>query len=306
MPKSFDLPTPHGDKLASLLQNDKLPKVDKPNVESAQKRYAAWRDQLKAVTGSSEDIVRTMVAVLNEYKLYLDVELIFDSKQDFLYRQKGQLKLDNSVLEEFLPLLVTTVLAEELKGLELSFGPVGSFAALRFDETIKSMRSGAAMSIRSKDQDFAISRKLYVRASHHPDFQDVVTSETNIAYVATEIKTNLDKTMFQEAAATALDVKSVAPGTRYYLLCDWLDMTPTNTTNTAIDEVLILRRAKRLGASIRSAFSTVTGRSHSRSSYLKYLTEHPLDPGPFSRYVGHIRSLVVDDTEDDVLARGFF
>ena len=292
--------------MASLLQNDKLPKVDRPNVESAQKRYAAWRGQLKAVTGSSEDIVRIMVAVLNEYKLYLDVELIFDSKQDFLYRQKGQLKLDNSVLEEFLPLLVTTVLAEELKGLELSFGPVSSFAALRFDETVKSMRSGAAMAIRSKDQDFAISRKLYIRASHHPDFQDVVTSETNIAYVATEIKNQSRQDNVSGSGCDGLGRQICSPGTRYYLLCDWLDMTPTNTTNTAIDEVIILRRAKRLGASIRSAFSTATGRSDSRSSYLKYLTEHPLDPGPFARYVGHIRSLVINDTEDDVLARGFF
>ena len=163
------------------------------------------------------------------------------------------------------------------------------------------------MTIRSKDQDFAISRKLYVRTSHDEDFQDSVTSETNIAYVATEIKTNLDKTMFQEAAATALDVKSVAPGTRYYLLCEWLDMTPTNTANTAIDEVLILRRAKRLSASVRSAFGTEAGRYRNRDdAYLQYLREHPLDPEPFSRYVGHIRNLVSDATEEDVLTRGFF
>jgi hypothetical protein len=47
-----------------------------------------------------------MAALLNQYRLFIYVELVFDSPQDFLYRQKGQLKLDNSVIEEFLPHLV--------------------------------------------------------------------------------------------------------------------------------------------------------------------------------------------------------
>lgn len=50
--------------------------------------------------------------------------------------------------------------------------------------------------------------------------------ETNIAYLACECKTNLDKTMFQEASATALDLKSTVPSAKYLLLCEWLDMTP--------------------------------------------------------------------------------
>lgn len=202
--------------------------------------------------------------------------------------------------------MVTTVFSEELSDLDLAFGPVNSFASLRFEENIRTVRNGAGMMIRSKAQDFAISRKLYISASHRQDFQDSVTSETNIAYVATEIKTNLDKTMFQEATATALDVKSVAPATRYYLLCEWLDMTPISTTNTAIDEILILRRAKRISSNVRSAFSTAEGRRRNRSSYAAYLTEHPLDPEPFSRYISHIRRLISDDTEETVLARGFF
>lgn len=34
------------------------------------------------------------------------LDLIFDNLSDFLYRQKGQLKLDNSIIEEFLPWLL--------------------------------------------------------------------------------------------------------------------------------------------------------------------------------------------------------
>ena len=42
-----------------------------------------------------------MVGLLNEYKQYIDLNVIFDSDNNFLYRQKGQLKLDNTVIEEF-------------------------------------------------------------------------------------------------------------------------------------------------------------------------------------------------------------
>ena len=302
----FSLSSPHGDKLRSLLDNSKLPESDKPKVEHALEQYGNWIARLNAVEGSADYITRAMVDLLNEYKLFIDVELIFDSSENFLYRQKGQLKLDNSVLEEFIPILVTSAFSEELKDLDLSFGPVNSFASLRFEENVRVAVSGAGMTIRSKAQDFAISRKLYISASHYPNFQESISAETNLAYAATEIKTNLDKTMFQEATATALDVKSVAPGTRYYLLCEWLDMTPISTTNTAIDEIIILRRAKRIQAGVRSAFATAEGRRRNRSSYVSFLTEHPLDPESFIRYLSHIRRLVFDDPEETILARGFF
>ncbi len=46
-----------------------------------------------------EDRVNKLVDLLNDYRLYLDVEVIFDREADFLYRQKGQTKLDNSVID---------------------------------------------------------------------------------------------------------------------------------------------------------------------------------------------------------------
>ena len=162
------------------------------------------------------------------------------------------------------------------------------------------------MTIRSKDQDFAISRKLFLRASHRSSFKEAVTEETNIAYIAAEIKTNLDKTMFQEAAATALDVKSVVPGARYYLLCEWLDMTPISTTTTAIDEVIVLRKNKRLSSSVRSEFASAGGRKRGRESYLEYLTNNPFSVDTFSRFLSHVRTLVANDAEENVLSRGYF
>jgi hypothetical protein len=302
----FDLPAPHGDKLKALVQNEKLPVEDKPHVQQAIVRYEGWLERLKAVQGTYQEIVTKMVSLLNDYKMYVDVDLIFDSDKDFLYRQKSQLKLDNTILEEFLPVLVTTALADQLQDLDLLFGPATCFSGIRFESSLVISQPGGGMSVREKNQDFAISKKLFIRASHQPDFRQAVTRETRIAYVAAECKTNLDKTMFQEAAATALDVKTVVPAAKYYLLCEWLDMTPINTSTTTIDESLILRKAKRLPSNIRRAFNAVQGRKQNRESFIEYLKANPLSAEIFSRFLTHIHNLVSDDAEKDVLRRGYF
>ena len=113
--------------------------------------------------------------------------------------------------------------------------------------------------------------------------------------------------MFQEAAATASDVKAIVPGAKYYLLCEWLDMTPISTSSTAIDEVIILRQAKRLSSNVRSAFATARGRQNIRTEYVEYLTNNPLACEPFTRYLNHLDGLFsVESNENDVLARGYF
>ena len=89
---------------------------------------------------------------------------------------------------------------------------------------------------------------LFLKASHNQDFSD--SEDTNLAYLAVELKTNLDKTMFQEASATAYDLKLALPSSRYFLLCEWLDMTPISTALTAIEEVIVLRKAKRMSANV--------------------------------------------------------
>jgi len=304
----FGLPTPHGDKLKALLGNNKLPLKDRPRVEQAIERYQQWLGQLADATDTPEQTIRSMVFLLAEYKFYVDVELVFDDSEDFLYRQKGQLKLDNTVIEEFLPILVTSVFRDELENRGLSLGPTKSFAGVWFESGIREKLAGGGIRIRSKDQDFAISRPLFIRASHSPDFHDEVTHETSIAYVAAECKTNLDKTMFQEAVATARDIKTCVPTAKYYLICEWLDMTPINTALTPIDEVIILRKCKRISSNIRQHFSTPEGRKRYRESYVEHLRACPLSPDSFSRFLGHVRELVRSDhlAEHEVLNQGYF
>ncbi len=300
------MPTPHGDKLKALLQNEKLPNSDRTRIDKALERYHDWIEALRCLPTGNSGIAEA-VRLLNDYRLFLDLDVVFDSEDDFLYRQKGQLKLDSTVIEEFLPHLVSRAFPDISES--FSIGPHSCFAALYFTSTIRTSFGSPGAQVRTKNQDFTISKRLYLRASFHPDrAEEVDTLEANLGYLCAECKTNLDKTMFQEACATAHDLKTAVPGAKYLLLCEWLDMTPISTAGTDIDEVLILRKAKRLGAQIRSAFATREGRISRRADFAKHLADHPFATEVFERFLTHIRVLLEDrdPDEDDVLVRGYF
>jgi len=300
------LPSPHGDKLDALLQNDKLPPGDRERIACAVHRYRTWRESFTRIPIGGDGLAEA-VRLLNEYRLFLDLEVVFDSDDDFLYRQKGQLKLDNTVIEEFLPHLVSRVFPDVAAA--FAVGPQSCFAALYFTSTIRTTTASPGARTRTKDQDFTISKRLYLRASFHPDHAEGVDRvEANLGYLCAECKTNLDKTMFQEACATAHDVKTAVPGAKYLLLCEWLDMTPISTSGTDVDEVLILRKAKRLGSQVRSAFATRAGRVARRAAFAQYLADHPFAVDVFERFLTHVRALLEDRDPDegDVLGRGYF
>jgi len=303
----MSLPTPHGDKLTALLGNEKLPAGDRDLVHAAVERYRSWLEDLRRPAESRVTALAEAVRLLNEYRLFVDVQLVFDSTNDFLYRQKGQLKLDNSVVEEFLPHLVAKV-CPEVTSL-FNVGPQSCFSGLYFTSTVTRQSGSPGALTRTKDQDFTISKPLYLKASFDATFRmGVDTLQANLGYLCAECKTNLDKTMFQEASATAHDVKVAVPGARYLLLCEWLDMTPTSTSGSDIDEVLILRKAKRLGSQVRSAFATREGRVAGREKYVEHQQRHPFAVEVFERFLLHVQALFEDREPDeaDVLQRGYF
>src|SRR5712692_3087675 len=189
-------PTPHLEKLNAVLDNEKLNAVDKPRLQAAIEKYKRWIADLDAVTGTSDERLRRMVELLNEYRLWVDVDLVFDSPDDFLYRQKGQLKLDSSIIEEFLPHLIQPALLPEIRGLKVNVGPTACFSTLYFESSLEVPATGAGMTIKTKDQDFAISKQLHIKAAHDAKFDEAIDHVTNIGYIVAECKTNLDKTMF--------------------------------------------------------------------------------------------------------------
>lgn len=302
----MSLPTPHLDKLNAALGNDKLPQSEVPRIQAAITRYNQWVADINKVDNDSDNLVEELVKLFNDYKFYIDYDLIFMSPDNFLYRQKGQLKLDNTVIEEFLPQLAS----KRFPNLNdtIVFGPRKCFSAMYFNSTLHDTKRGGGVEIRTKDQDFAIAKKLFIRTSHNDSFNQFESKDAFLGYVTSECKTNLDKTMFQEANATASDVKKAIPGSKYFLLCEWLDMTPVSTAPTDIDEVLILRKAKRISSNIRKNYSTLVGRTANATSFRQYLEANPYDSGVFNRFLNHIDAMLNDEDpeEGSVLTDGFF
>lgn len=301
----------HGDKLAALLRNPKLPKADHQKVEEAIDMYRKWTNALDSLTSKGEALLQEMVDNLNEYKRFIEFDLIFCSKNDFLYRQKGQLKLDNTVLEEFLPRLVDDRLIPGIFGhSDLIKGPQKSFAGLTFGYFHNPLNDGG-ISIKEKDQDFSVGRKIYLKASTNPIYsaEDTFEQTVSIGYLVAEIKTNLDKTMFQEAAATSRELKKNVNGATYLLLAEWLDMPPIDTRQTDIDEVILLRKAKRLNSNVRASFSESSDRLKKRDFYFDFLNTHPYEISSFQRIVDKLnitfpKTITLD--ENEILKKGYF
>ena len=302
----------HGEKIVSAIQSNKMPVKDVPRLEMALQRYDEWIEKLKGINAETVDeLVEKLVTELNTYKNYIDINLIFDSEEDFLYRQKGQLKLDNTVIEEFMPIFVKKCVekVEENCDIEIS-SQIPTFSSVYFASSLSNPNIGGGINIKTKDQDFSMSRKLYLQSSYDPQFnpEKTVKLETHLGYVLAEMKTNLDKTMFQEASATAHDIKQAVTGAKYYLLCDYLDMTPISKTTTDIDEILILRKAKRISSNIRKEFSTKIGREKWRPWYTEYLMNNPYSVDMFKRFINHIFSQMSNEEliEESVLEVGYF
>jgi hypothetical protein len=298
--------TPHYDKLKACIKNQRLPDADKERVQDALIHYNEWVKTLQSIIPGEENAVAKLVSATNKYKRFIEVELIFDSPGNFLYRQKGQLKLDNTILEEFLP----HVVFRGLTGLDdtYEFGPRNTFSGLSFLSSIANTGKGGEPSLRTKDQDFVLGKKLFLKTSFDKTFVDHTLIESHLGYVCAECKTNLDKTMFQEAVATSRDLKIAVPSSLYFLVCEFLDMTPISIMSTQIDDVLIVRKAKRISSNIRQEYTTPEQRKKFRSQYVDFIDASQYYADVFQKMIDKIQ-IVINDTNpalDRVLARGHF
>ncbi len=249
---------PHRDKLLAAIKNPKA-KADKTLLEEAFRQYEIWSDKLTNLTSKGDRRVEEMTSLLNEDKDFLEVDLIAKKGSPFIKRQKGQLKLDNSIIEEFLIHLVSDDILKGLpKGIET--GSQTAFMSLTFrPSTIEGLIKEPEIVLKQKDQDFTIGKSIYYQFSPNEKFDKKVTANGKLflAVLAAEVKVNYDKTMFQECAGTAYRLKQGCPLSKYYALVEYLDMKPEDVRLTDIDNVFLLRKTKRLPFEKRSIFEEV-------------------------------------------------
>jgi len=251
--------TPHKEKLLAAIDNPKC-KKDVPILTEAQKAYNEWISKMNALTSTGKQKVLDMTNTLNKYKDFLEVELIAKNGSEFIKRQKGQLKLDGSVLEEFLVHLIDPAILPGLPAFDFETGAQTAFMSLSFSpRSIAELKDKPTVILKDKDQDFAIGKTIHYKFSPNHKFPESKTTQGSLflAVLAVECKVNLDKTMFQECAGTAARLKQGCPISRYYTLVEYLDMQPEDCRLTDIDNVFLLRHVKRLPFEKRSVYKEI-------------------------------------------------
>lgn len=74
----------HGEKIVAAIEGEKTPEYDISRLRVALDKYDDWISSLKNFEADTlSDFIAGMVHLLNEYKFYVDVTLIFDSEKDF-------------------------------------------------------------------------------------------------------------------------------------------------------------------------------------------------------------------------------
>jgi len=276
--------TPHLNKITAALKNTKATH-DREVLGAARDLYVEWIDKMESLSSVGRARVDEMVALLNSYKDTLEVDLIMRRGSVFLRRQRGQLKLDNSVIEEFLIRLVDPSILAGIENLTFVTGPQKAFMSLAFVPTnFATLGHRPSVVLKSKDQDFVLGARLHYSFSPSQQFEpsDTASGSLILATLAAECKVNLDKTMFQEAAGTAARLKQGCPIAKYFLLVEHLDMQPEDTRLTEIDNVFILRRTKRLPANRRDDADAVE-RQHK---------DHPIHPDVVWMFVEQMQTIV--------------
>jgi hypothetical protein len=292
--------TPHREKLVAAIANPKAG-MDIPIMNEALSAYETWISKTNSLTSEGNKRIQEMTALLNDYKDYLEVDLIAAKGSDFLKRQKGQLKLDNSVLEEFLIHLVHPKILKNLPGFNLDTGPQTAFLSLAFrPSSISNLNEKPEVILKVKDQDFTIGKAIHYKFSSDSNFSTLKTIDGKfyLAVLAAECKINYDKTMFQECAGTASRLKQGCPVAKYYTLVEYLDMQPEDTRLTDIDNVFLLRKAKRLPFEKRSKLEEVKAQH----------ADFPISYEVVSMFVAEIQSFI-DATwydPEEAIERGSF
>lgn len=85
-------------------------------------------------------------------------------------------------------------------------------------------------------------------------------------------------------------------------------MTPVSITSTQIDDVLIVRKSKRLSSNVRQEYRTPKLRRQHRNEYIEFIDQSQYYADVFQRMIDKIQT-VIDDTNpelEQVLERGSF
>lgn len=230
----------HGDNIKTKLRqvkgNDNL-----GHLKEIEKKYLAWRKKIDALKGKRKpaDIVK-LVDALNEYKNFID-QPKFRKEKGNLNGFTSQSKLHSTVLEEFMYHLLIEI--PQLSGKHLEFGATHAYSNLYFSPaSLDSFETKTGLSINTKDQDFAISKKVQLSTSLPPNEvkeQHII----HVPVVSIECKTYLDKTMYEGSVATAEKIKRGNPYSLFLIVTETYEVASNvDPAYSEINQIYVLRK----------------------------------------------------------------
>lgn len=235
----------HGDNLwqKERHQSKYTDEQSRKFLAEIRKSYDAWRKDnealrgpMAAVSGEDPNSIAKRVAMLNQYKDFID-------QKHFAEQFDSRSNLHSSVLEEFMYYLFRDLVAD-LSNHAL-IGKSHTFKDIFFRaNSYKDMLDTPGILIERKDHDFAIGVRIDV--TFRTQGQDKVeTEQLDLPAVAIECKTYLDKTMLQDAATAAEQLRHKNPNALYIVVAEWLKLTEAvNLRKFKIDQIYVLRKQK--------------------------------------------------------------
>lgn len=230
----------HGDNIETKLKRVKS-QANRRYLLQIQRRYKKFRQEIDGLKGDrTAAAIKKLVNSLNDYKDFVD--------QPKYRKEKGnangftsQSKLHSTVLEEFMYHLLSSI--PVLQGKHLEYGPTNAYSNLYFAPAdLQSFETRSGLAINTKDQDFAISKKVQLSttlavADRHEK------RDLHIPVVSIECKTYLDKTMYEGSVATAEKIKRGNPYSLFLIVTETYEVSAdVDPAYSEIDQIYVLRK----------------------------------------------------------------
>jgi len=188
--------------------------------------------------GYDDVTIKNRVQSLNSY-----YDFINDNGWDNYFDSRG--KFRSTILEEFIYILFKDYVSELKMTVSQQFQKILEAGAVKAylnlfitGGNFVSFVESPSMRINTKDQDFAIFRKVKISL-------DKETKTVNIPCVAIESKTYIDKTMLDTIIATADKLKGGNPYTKFVAVSETYDVDlKVDPAYSRIDQIYVLRKCK--------------------------------------------------------------
>ncbi|MEY2369856.1 Bpu10I family restriction endonuclease [Lysinibacillus capsici] len=244
----------HGDNLyqKETHRTKYIDEISKRYLKEIREKYDAWKAANESLDGpyaeatpEDEEIIKERVKLFNEYKDFVD-------QQHYAEKFDSRSNLHSSILEEFIYYLFKDI--AKSYNAEAIVGKSHAFKDLFINpESYEDMTTEPNIKVEIKDHDFiigvGIDAEMKVKGS-----DKVETHTLEVAAVAIECKTYLDKTMLEGSSVAAEQLKSRNPNAKYIVVSEWLKLSEqVNLQKYKVDQIYILRKQKNTDREYRYA-----------------------------------------------------